>query len=354
MDKVSDYDYELPDELIAQFPPETRTASRLLHVQGSGEFVDRTFSDIIDQLEAGDVLVTNNTRVIPARLFGQKESGGRVEILLERIVDERTILAQLRASRAPRAGTLLLVDGADKSIVEVVGRQGSFFEIQIITEGSLLEWFRRFGHMPLPPYINRADQNDDLERYQTVFARRDGAVAAPTAGLHFDTELLSRIEQKGVRRAEVTLHVGAGTYQPVRVDSIDKHVMHSEWLEVNQDCCDIINRAKSEAKRVVAVGTTVVRALESAAQQSSSRKNATKLLETYAGETDIFIFPGYQFAVVDCLITNFHLPQSTLLMLVSALCGREQVLAAYKHAIAQRYRFFSYGDAMLLEPNLDT
>ncbi len=351
MDKVSDYDYELPDELIAQFPPETRTASRLLHVPDSGEFVDLKFTDIVDHLEAGDVLVTNNTRVIPARVFGRKESGGRVEILLERIVDERTILAQVKASRAPRSGTLLLIDGDDESVVEVVGRQASFFAIKIITEGSLLAWFRRVGHMPLPPYIERADQNDDLERYQTVFARRDGAVAAPTAGLHFDTELLSRIEQRGVRRAEVTLHVGAGTYQPVRVDSIDEHVMHSEWLEVSQDSCDVINRAKSEAKRVIAVGTTVVRALESAAQQASNRKQATNLLAPYSGETDIFIFPGYQFAVVDCLVTNFHLPQSTLLMLVSALCGRERMLAAYQHAIAQRYRFFSYGDAMLLEPN---
>ncbi len=344
--KVSDFHFDLPDELIAQYPPAHRTDSRLLKVPPQGNFVDAQFPSIVDELEAGDLLVLNNTKVLPARLFGRKESGGKIEILLERITSEREFIAQIRASRAPKVGQLLLVDGDETARLEVIGRQGMFFVVSanIIANDSLFSWLESVGHMPLPPYIDRADQIDDQTRYQTVFAEQPGAVAAPTAGLHYDDALLERLSDKGVKTATVTLHVGAGTYQPVRVDTIAEHQMHSEYIEVDQAVCDAILTTRSDGKRVLAVGTTVVRSLESAAAKATKQ-----LIEPYSGETDIFIYPGYDFRVVDLLQTNFHLPESTLLMLVSAFSGYQRVMQAYKHAIEQRYRFFSYGDAMLLE-----
>jgi len=343
-DRVADYDYQLPAELIAQFPSAERTASRLLALSADGNIVDRKLTEIVEYLRAGDLLVLNDTKVIPARLYGQKESGGKVEILLERIVDEKNIIAQIRASRAPKPGQALRIEGDETARFKVLGREDGFFRLELEIEGDIFEWFEHVGHMPLPPYIERADQLADADRYQTVFAERQGAVAAPTAGLHYDEELLEKIRDKGVQIKTITLHVGAGTYQPVRVETIAEHKMHSEVIEVNEDVCSAIERTKLKGGRVVAVGTTVVRSLESAARAAKH-----ELIEPYAGETDIFIFPGFDFKVVDILQTNFHLPQSTLLMLVSAFAGRENIRNAYQHAIENKYRFFSYGDAMLLE-----
>jgi len=336
--KRTDFQYELPSELIAQTPLEQRSASRLLCLdRDTGGLRDRMFSDLPGLLRRGDLLVFNNTQVIPARLFGNKASGGRVEILLERLLNPNECLAQVRASKSPRSGsTLLLEDGSE---LRVLGRQHSFFHLRAVN-GDLGELLDRLGHMPLPPYITRQDTAQDRRRYQTVFAEKPGAVAAPTAGLHFDHGLLEELKISGIESTTVTLHVGAGTFQPVRVENIDDHRMHAEWLEVPPPACDAIAAARARRGRVVAVGTTAVRSLETAAGKGT--------LEPYSGESRIFIYPPYRFRVVDALITNFHLPESTLLMLVSAFGGRKQALAAYRHAVAARYRFFSYGDAMLV------
>ncbi|MEO0369082.1 MAG: tRNA preQ1(34) S-adenosylmethionine ribosyltransferase-isomerase QueA [Pseudomonadota bacterium] len=339
---LSEFDYALPERLIAQTPASERTDSRLLVVHPSGELVDEKFSSITNYLRAGDLLVLNDTRVIPARLIGKKSTGGAVEILLERIIDEHQILAQVRASRSPKQGQAIIIDGATEQL-QVVDRDGSFFILAFTEPVDILRWLQQHGSLPLPPYISRSQTNDDSDRYQTVFGKVDGAVAAPTAGLHYSTELLAKIESMGVRIAKITLHVGAGTFQPVRDDDIRDHQMHSEWVEVNQATCQLINAAKSNGGRVVAVGTTCVRALESAGKASQGRT-----LEPFSGDTAIFIYPGFEFNVVDCLQTNFHLPKSTLLMLVSAFSGKATVFNAYQHAIEQEYRFFSYGDAMFL------
>jgi S-adenosylmethionine:tRNA ribosyltransferase-isomerase len=335
--KRSDFKFDLPAKLIAQMPLEQRSASRLLRLRRSGGFADAMFRDLPGYLEKGDLLVFNNTRVIPARLFGRKETGGRVEVMLERLLSERDCLVQLRVSKPVREGGRILLD--DGSFLEMRGREGSFFLLHAPDE-NLSTIMERCGHMPLPPYITREDTAEDRERYQTVYARNPGAVAAPTAGLHFDNDLLAQIDSIGVERAEVTLHVGAGTFQPVRCEEIEDHSMHAEYLEVSSAVCAAVERTRSRGGRVIAVGTTAVRSLETAAQSGS--------LQPFAGDSRIFIYPGYEFRVIDGLVTNFHLPESTLLMLVSALAGRENVLAAYRHAVQERYRFFSYGDAMLV------
>ena len=335
----SDFKFELPDSLIAQFPPARRGDSRLLELEGtSGLIRDRNFSELPDLLNAGDLLVFNDTRVIPARLYGRKAgSGGRVELLIERLLDSRRALAHLKSSKSPRPGTLIMVEGG--GTLEVTARHDSLFEL-ISREDDLLNLMNRSGHIPLPPYITRADEELDLERYQTVYAVHPGAVAAPTAGLHFDRPMLDRLAAKGVASARVTLHVGAGTFQPVRVEQLDQHVMHSEYLEVSEETCASVQRTRACGGRVVAVGTTSVRSLESAASTGS--------LQPFSGDTQLFIHPGYSFRCVDAMITNFHLPESTLLMLVSAFSGHAQIMAAYRHAVAECYRFFSYGDAMFL------
>ena len=332
------FDFELPRELIAQAPLPRRSDSRLLHVplQG-GPFSDRRFHELPDLLQRGDLLVFNDTRVVPARLFGRKDTGGRVEVMLERLLDDRECMAQLRASKALRPGGFILLE--DGSRLQVIGREGPFYPL-CLPEGGLSEKIQAFGHMPLPPYITRADTPEDAERYQTVYADRPGAVAAPTAGLHFDEVLLAAIDARGIGRVCVTLHVGAGTFQPVRSEHIEDHRMHAEYLEVSPEVCTAVARARARGGRVVAVGTTSVRALETAAQGGD--------LKPFSGDSRIFIYPDYRFRVIDGLVTNFHLPQSTLLMLVCALAGTERMLAAYRHAVAERYRFFSYGDAMLI------
>ena len=336
--KRTEFNYQLPPGLIAQRPLEQRSASRLLCLdRQSGGLNDRQFKDLPSLLEPGDLLVFNNTKVIPARLFGHKTSGGRVEILVERLLNTQECLAQVRASKSPKPGAELVLD--DGSQLRVLARQDGFFQLQSIGTG-LMDLLQRLGHMPLPPYIAREDNDADRRRYQTVFAESPGAVAAPTAGLHFDRALLDQLSDSGIESTTVTLHVGAGTFQPVRVDNIEDHQMHAEWLEVSRSACEAITAAKTRSGRVVAVGTTAVRSLETAAQGGS--------LAPYSGDSSIFIYPPYRFRVVDALVTNFHLPESTLLMLVSAFAGREKILAAYRHAVEQEYRFFSYGDAMLL------
>jgi S-adenosylmethionine:tRNA ribosyltransferase-isomerase len=342
--KVADFHYELPSELIAQYPPEHRSDSRLLRLASDGQISDRNIADILDDLNPDDLLVLNNTKVIPARLFGSKSTGGRVEVLLERVTGNNEFIAQIRSSRSPKVGQQLHITGDDSVVLTVIGRQATFFVLSANQDGSLFEWLHRVGHIPLPPYIDRADNALDEDRYQTVFAEHEGAVAAPTAGLHYDEDLLARIRDKGVRIETVTLHVGAGTYQPVRVDTIDQHQMHSEYIEVSEQVCEAVMTTKASGNKVIAVGTTVVRSLETAARAAGAQ-----LIAPYAGDTDIFIYPGFNFKVVDMLQTNFHLPESTLLMLVSAFAGYEHIMSAYKHAIAHKYRFFSYGDAMLLE-----
>jgi S-adenosylmethionine:tRNA ribosyltransferase-isomerase len=341
---VSDFSFELPEHLIAQFPPANRGDSRLLKVLSNRAFEDTEFNSIIDELRSGDLLVLNNTKVIPARLYGKKDTGGKLEILLERVTGEHSFLAQIRSSKAPKIGQAIIADEDEITSMKVVGRQGMFFAVEIEQTGSLFDWFERVGHMPLPPYIERNDDQNDAERYQTVFAEQKGAVAAPTAGLHYSDALLDKIRAKGVKVETITLHVGAGTYQPVKVESVDDHEMHSEYVEVSQAVCDSINDTKANGGRVIAVGTTVVRSLESAAQAAKAQ-----LIEPFYGDTKIFIYPGFDFKVIDLLQTNFHLSESTLLMLVSAFSGKERIRQAYQHAIAHEYRFFSYGDAMLLE-----
>lgn len=344
---VSDFDFELPNELIARYPKKERTASRLLQLNGqTGELTDRTFKNVLELVAPGDLLVFNNTRVIPARMFGRKASGGKIEVLVERVLDTHTILAHVRSSKAPKEGAQLFLGEQDQYQATMVARHEALFELHFSTEKGVLDVLNEIGHMPLPPYIDRPDEDADKERYQTVYSKRPGAVAAPTAGLHFDEPLLERIREKGVEMAYVTLHVGAGTFQPVRVNDIQEHHMHSEYVEVPQDVVDAIQQTKQRGGRVIAVGTTSVRSLESAAQAAKAKGVA---LEPFFGDTEIFIYPGYEFQVIDCLITNFHLPESTLIMLVSAFAGYDHVMKAYHHAVKEHYRFFSYGDAMFIE-----
>lgn len=338
--KVSDFNYDLPDELIAQYPLSERVASRLLNVTQS--FQDLHVSDVLDLFNAGDLLVLNDTKVIPARLYGKKESGGRVEILLERVLDDHHMLVQIGSSKSPKTGQQLFVDGDPDSPLTVLGREGMFFSLQTSQSGSLFAWLQEVGHIPLPPYIKREDNTDDKTRYQNVFAEHEGAVAAPTAGLHYDETLLAQLKGKGVNIQTVTLHVGAGTYQPVRAEQVEEHKMHAETAEVSAEVCDAVLQTKQAGKRVIAVGTTVMRSLESAARATDD------VIAPFSGDTDIFIYPGFKFKVVDVLQTNFHLPKSTLLMLVSAFAGQDTIMHAYQHAIDNEYRFFSYGDSMLL------
>jgi len=338
----ADFHFELPDELIARYPSEQRSDCRLLCVDGqSGALAHRRFPDLLDLLEPGDLLVFNDTRVIPARLHGHKASGGKVEMLLERPLDSHRGLAHIRSSKSPKPGTELIFEGDIHAVVE--GRRDALFELRFLGDTPMIALLEKHGHMPLPPYITREDELSDRERYQTVYARRDGAVAAPTAGLHFDQPLLDALAEKGINSAFVTLHVGAGTFQPVRVDNILEHHMHSEWIEVTDSTCQQIRETQAAGKRVIAVGTTSVRCLESACMKSSDGQIAP-----FSGDTDIFIYPGYEWRCVDALITNFHLPESTLLMLVSAFAGYEHIMQAYRTAVEKRYAFFSYGDAMLL------
>jgi S-adenosylmethionine:tRNA ribosyltransferase-isomerase len=340
--QLSDFNYQLPPELIAHQPLAQRTASRLLVLDGkTGAYRDQFFSDLPDLLQPEDLLVFNDTRVIPARLRGKKTSGGKVEVLVERVLDEHHVLAHVKASKAPKPGTRLLLEDAIDA--EMLGRDGDLFHLRFNSQRSVLELLDQYGHIPLPPYIERPDEDSDRERYQTVYARHPGAVAAPTAGLHFDDALLETLRAKGITTASVTLHVGAGTFQPVRHNDLSKHIMHAEYAIVSQATCDAIAACKARGGRVVAVGTTSVRSLESAAQSGT--------LQPFQDETRLFITPGDSFHVVDAMITNFHLPESTLLMLVSAFSGYEHIRAAYQHAIRQSYRFFSYGDAMLLLPS---
>jgi S-adenosylmethionine:tRNA ribosyltransferase-isomerase len=339
--KKSDFYYDLPPELIAQAPLPERSASRLLVVPPApASFADAGIRDLPQLLQPGDLLVFNDTRVIPARLFGAKATGGRVEILIERLLPGNEARAQIGVSKSPRPGSRIALDAGGEA--EVLGREGEFYRLRFHVPESLEGWLLHAGRLPLPPYIHRDPDTADDERYQTVFARETGAVAAPTAGLHFDQALLDALHARGIESGHVTLHVGAGTFQPVRVDELSEHRMHSEWLNVGAALVEQIRRTRAGGGRVVAVGTTVVRALESALRDGE--------LQPFAGETSIFILPGYRIRSVDALLTNFHLPESTLLMLVSAFAGRQRIMAAYAHAIRERYRFFSYGDAMLLFP----
>ena len=347
--RVSDFSFDLPEALIARYPKAERTASRLMSLNGdSGVITDGVFTDIVAQLNSGDLLVFNNTRVIPARMFGQKASGGKIEVLVERIVDQNTALAHIRASKSPKVGNELFLGNEDSDVkitATMVARHGALFELKFNGDESVLTILEKIGHMPLPPYIDRPDEDSDKERYQTVYNEKPGAVAAPTAGLHFDEALLEKIKAKGVELAFVTLHVGAGTFQPVKVDEIADHIMHAEYVEVSDEVVAQINKTKAAGGRVVAVGTTSVRSLESAAKVAQDKNES---LSAFYGDTDIFITPGYQFQIIDALVTNFHLSESTLLMLVSAFSGYDHIMSAYQHAISEEYRFFSYGDAMLL------
>ncbi|MGB5489532.1 MAG: tRNA preQ1(34) S-adenosylmethionine ribosyltransferase-isomerase QueA [Woeseiaceae bacterium] len=333
---ISDYDYDLPDALIAQYPPASRRDSRLLTVTENLE--DRRFAELPQLLRAGDLLVFNDTRVIKARLQATKETGGRAEVLIERVTNERTALAHIRASKSPKAGGRLLLDGGAEAVVS--GRDGEFFIVRFSVD--LMTFLDEHGQVPLPPYLNRPAGETDRDRYQTVYARDPGAVAAPTAGLHFDEAMLRETATSGVRHSWVTLHVGAGTFQSLREEHIEANRLHSERVEVSQSCCDAVLETRASGGRIVAVGTTSVRALESAAAGGE--------LRPFSGETDLFILPGYRFRAVDAMITNFHLPQSSLLMLVAAFAGKDRILAAYRHAVREKYRFFSYGDAMFLTP----
>ncbi|WGE70814.1 tRNA preQ1(34) S-adenosylmethionine ribosyltransferase-isomerase QueA [Actinobacillus equuli subsp. haemolyticus] len=351
---VSDFHFDLPDELIARYPTAERTASRLLQLTGeTGEFADKQFSDLLAQIEEGDLLIFNNTRVIPARLYGRKASGGKLEVLVERVLDEHRCLAHVRASKAPKEGAELIL-GEDKLgegngfKVIMAARHEALFELHFNEEKPLFDLLQQAGHMPLPPYIDRPDEDADQERYQTVYSKVLGAVAAPTAGLHFDTPTLEKLKAKGVNIAFVTLHVGAGTFQPVRVDNILDHKMHAEYAEVSQEVVDQILATKAAGKRVIAVGTTSVRSIESAAQAAEQEG---KLIAPFFSDTSIFLYPGKTFRIVDALVTNFHLPESTLIMLVSAFAGYRNTMNAYKYAVEAKYRFFSYGDAMFISKN---
>lgn len=345
--RVTDFTFELPESLIAHYPQAERSSCRLLSLDGpTGALTHGTFTDLLDKLNPGDLLVFNNTRVIPARLFGRKASGGKIEVLVERMLDDKRILAHIRASKAPKPGAELLL-GDDESIkAMMVARHDALFEVAFDDERSVLDILNAIGHMPLPPYIDRPDEDADRELYQTVYSEKPGAVAAPTAGLHFDEPLLAKLRDKGIDMAFVTLHVGAGTFQPVRVDTIEDHIMHSEYAEVPQDVVDAVLAAKARGNRVIAVGTTSVRSLESAAQAAKN-----DLIAPFFGDTQIFIYPGYKYQVIDALVTNFHLPESTLIMLVSAFAGYKNTMHAYHEAVKAEYRFFSYGDAMFITYN---
>ncbi|WP_455234138.1 tRNA preQ1(34) S-adenosylmethionine ribosyltransferase-isomerase QueA [Thiogranum longum] len=338
--RASDFDYVLPTSLIADRPAQPRSSSRLLAVGTDDSLRDLRMTDFPNLIGDADLLVFNNTRVIPARLFGSKSTGGKIEVLVERVLDRHRVLAHVRASKSPKVGAELKL-GATGLVVEVTRREGDLFELLFKDETPVLELLEAHGHVPLPPYIERADTRADREDYQTLYARHPGAVAAPTAGLHFDQQLLDRIKERGISTAFVTLHVGAGTFQPVRVDKLEDHLMHAEHVEVDESVCKAVAETRARGGRVVAVGTTVVRSLESAARDGE--------LKVFRGDTRLFITPGFEFNVTDALLTNFHLPQSTLLMLVCALAGYETVMAAYRHAIEHNYRFYSYGDAMFVQ-----
>ncbi|MGR8981293.1 MAG: tRNA preQ1(34) S-adenosylmethionine ribosyltransferase-isomerase QueA [Gammaproteobacteria bacterium] len=341
--KKSDFSYHLPEHLIAQYPLPERRASRLLCMDSqTGRISDRRFTDFIDLIDTKDLLVFNNTKVIPARLYGRKESGGKVEILIERILSVGTATAHVRAGKSPKAGAVILLDKGYRCTV--LGRDGDLFLLEFSGAKDIMRCLEDIGHVPLPPYIDRADDESDLSRYQTVFARESGAVAAPTAGLHFDQDMLEKIKAKGVGSVFVTLHVGSGTFQPVRVENLSDHVMHTEYFAVDSGTVNAVNETRKKGGRVIAVGTTAVRALESASKNGA--------IAPGFGDTDLFITPGYRFKSVDAMLTNFHLPESTLLMLVSAFAGYEYMMNAYRHAIEKSYRFFSYGDAMFLSPCL--
>ena len=341
---LDDFDFHLPPELIAQHPAGERTASRLLHVDGN-TLHDRSFTDLTKLIKTGDLLVFNDTRVIKARLLGQKDSGGKIEVLVERIVDRHHAVAQIRASKSPKPGSRIVLENAFALTVSGrTGEHGEFFALELDGDGDLYTLLEKHGRLPLPPYIEHSAEEEDESRYQTVYARHQGAVAAPTAGLHFDEALLADLAARGIDLAWLTLHVGAGTFQPVRVHHIAEHRMHSERFEIPPATVEAIARTKARGGRIIAIGTTSLRALEASAQGGT--------VQAGAAETDIFITPGYRFGVVDRLITNFHLPKSTLLMLVSAFAGSLAMRAAYRHAVEQQYRFFSYGDAMLLEKEI--
>jgi len=345
--RVADFNFALPESLIAHYPQPERSACRLLSLDGpSGELQHGVFTDVLDKLQPGDLLVFNNTRVIPARVYGQKASGGKLEMLVERMLDDKRVLAHVRASKAPKPGAELLLGDALAVRATMVARHDTLFEIEFHDSREVLDILNHIGHMPLPPYIDRPDEEADRELYQTVYSAKPGAVAAPTAGLHFDQPLLDALRQKGIETAFVTLHVGAGTFQPVRVESIEDHIMHAEYAEVPQEVVDAVLACKARGNKVVAVGTTSVRSLESAAKAA---ENA--LIAPFFDDTQIFIYPGYQYQIIDALITNFHLPESTLIMLVSAFAGYKNTMHAYQQAVEQQYRFFSYGDAMFITQN---
>ncbi len=346
--RVADFTFELPESLIARYPQSQRSGCRLLSLDGpTGELTHGIFTDVLDKLNPGDLLVFNNTRVIPARVFGRKASGGKIEVLVERVLDSKRVLAHVRASKSPKPGAELLLGDAENIKATMVARHDTLFELEFNEDRDVFTLLDEIGHMPLPPYIDRPDEDADRELYQTVYSERLGAVAAPTAGLHFDQPLMDALKEKGIEFAFVTLHVGAGTFQPVRVDTIEEHVMHAEYAEVPQEVVDAVIACKARGNRVIAVGTTSVRSLESAAKAS---KDA--LIAPFFGDTSIFIFPGYEYEVIDVLITNFHLPESTLIMLVSAFAGYKNTMNAYHQAVAEQYRFFSYGDAMFINRNL--
>ncbi len=337
--QATDFTFYLPENLIAQHPPKSRTSSKLLFIDpDTNKFKDLSFLEFPQLLNSKDLLVFNNTRVIPARIFGHKASGGKIEILLERILNKNQILAQIRASKTPKPNSELYLDADIK--VTVLQQLDNFFKLEFHDTRSVYEILPEIGHIPLPPYIKRTDTPIDKERYQTIYASELGAVAAPTAGLHFDTAMLKQIQNMGIETTFITLHVGAGTFSPIRVNDISQHTMHAEYLQVNQQVCEQIQATRARGGRVIAVGTTSVRALETATDNG--------IIKPYEGETRLFITPGYKFQSVDALLTNFHLPESTLLMLVSAFAGQQQVLAAYNHAVSKQYRFFSYGDAMFM------
>jgi len=357
--KTADFDFHLPEELIAQYPTQKRTASRLLCLnRQSGDIFHQHFYQLPELLRTGDLLVMNSSKVIPARVFGHKDSGGKVEMLIERIISTHSAWVHLRASKALNPDRILLMGDA-KTPFKIISRENDLFEVEIQHSSSLLDWLHQYGHIPLPPYMQRPDEQQDFERYQTVYAKEEGSVAAPTAGLHFDEELLEKIRAKGIEIATVTLHVGSGTFQPVRADDLKDHIMHKEWFSLSQETCDAIAACKERGGRVVAVGTTTVRTLESAAlhviKQRHCHVGATGWspssiphLTAMEKETDIFIYPGFSFQIVDAMITNFHLPKSTLLMLVSAFSTQKNIINAYQEAIRENYRFYSYGDAMFI------
>jgi len=345
--RVADFSFELPESLIARYPQAQRSGCRLLSLDGpTGALTHGVFTDVLDKIQAGDLLVFNNTRVIPARVFGRKVSGGKIEVLVERVLDSHRILAHVRASKSPKPGAELLLGDKENIKATMLARHDTLSELEFNEDRDVFTLLDEIGHMPLPPYIDRPDEDADRELYQTVYSERLGAVAAPTAGLHFDQPLMDALKEKGVELAFVTLHVGAGTFQPVRVDTIEEHVMHAEYAEVPQSVVDAVLACKARGNHVIAVGTTSVRSLESAAKAAEDA-----LIAPFMGDTSIFIYPGYHYQIIDALITNFHLPESTLIMLVSAFAGYKNTMNAYHQAVAEQYRFFSYGDAMFINRN---